>query len=123
MKKLKSLIALVIFIIGGSIYVSNEYLDIDLLEYFNPDTEEPVIDISTVRTTITIDGIFDISDVTCEDNSDTDCTVEVIGSIDTSVLGSIGVFVINATISCTGGVCGTVNAYARYGKEKNNIYG
>jgi len=30
------------------------------LEYIIPDTTEPVIDISSIRTTITLDGLFDI---------------------------------------------------------------
>lgn len=88
MKNLKSIIALLVFLIGGTIYVSQTYLDIDLLGYINPDVEEPVIDVSKIRTTITLDGVFDTSNITCEDNKDSECEIEIIGSIDTSVLGT-----------------------------------
>lgn len=42
MKKIKRLIALIVIIIGESIYASNEFLDINLIGYFNPDTQEPL---------------------------------------------------------------------------------
>lgn len=88
MKNIKSIIALIVIIISGGVYVSETYLDIDLLGYISPDTVEPIIDVSSIRTTITLDGVFDTSGITCEDNRDDVCEVEIIGSINTGVLGS-----------------------------------
>jgi endonuclease I len=88
MKNIKSLVALLVIIIGGTIYVSETYLDIDLVGYIIPDTKEPILDTSSIRTTVTLDGLFDTSKVTCEDNKDDSCDVEVIGIVDTSIVGS-----------------------------------
>ena len=88
MKKVKGILALLAIVLGGTFYVSETYLDIDLLEYIIPDKSEPVIDITSIRTTITLDGLFDISSVTCEDNKDDTCEIEVVGSVNTSILGS-----------------------------------
>jgi endonuclease I len=88
MKNVKKLIALLIVILGGTFYVSETYLDIDLLAYIIPDTSEPIIDTTSIKSTITLDGLFDISGVTCDDNKDDTCTIEVIGSVNTSILGS-----------------------------------
>jgi len=46
MKNIKSLVALLVIIIGGTIYVSETYLDIDLVGYIIPDTKEPILDTS-----------------------------------------------------------------------------
>ena len=88
MKNIKSIIAIISIVLGGGLFLSQTYLDIDLLSFINQDSEEPIIDISSIRTTITLDGSFNTSDVTCEDNFDDTCDVEVIGSVDTSVLGT-----------------------------------
>jgi len=88
MKSTKSIIALIVIIISGIIYVSETYLDIDLMGYINPDTDNPILDISSIRTTITLDSPFDTSKVTCSDNKDDSCEVEIIGTIDTSIVGS-----------------------------------
>lgn len=88
MKNIKSIVALLVIILGGAFYVSETYLDLDLIGYIIPDTEEPVLDISSIRTKVTLDGVFDTSKVTCEDNKDDSCEVEIIGSIDTSTVGS-----------------------------------
>ncbi len=87
MKKLRNIIAILIAVIGGAIYVSQTYLGIDLIGLVIPDTTAPEIDLSTLRTSVTLDGIYDSSSVTCDDNRDLSCDVEVIGSIDTSTLG------------------------------------
>ncbi|RLA76213.1 MAG: hypothetical protein DRG78_19410, partial [Epsilonproteobacteria bacterium] len=47
MKKIKSIIVIFSIILGGSFYISETYLDIDLLSYTNTDTEEPILDTST----------------------------------------------------------------------------
>jgi endonuclease I len=88
MKKVKGILALLAIVLGGTFYATETYLDIDLLEYIIPDTSEPVIDITSIRTTVTLDGLFDTSEVTCDDNKDDTCDIEVIGSVNTSVLGS-----------------------------------
>jgi endonuclease I len=88
MKNMKSIIAILIIIIGGAFYVSENYLDIDLQGYIVPDKQAPVLNISSIRTTVTLDAVFDTSKVTCEDNKDETCEVEIIGSIDTSSVGS-----------------------------------
>ncbi len=87
MKKAKKLIGLLIVLIAGIGYLSQTYLDIDLISYIIPDTTEPTIDVSTIRTTVTLDGNFDTSGVTCDDNRDSECEVLVVGNIDTSTLG------------------------------------
>lgn len=87
MKKIRNMIAIIVLVLGGLVYVTQTYLDIDLLEYVNPDKEAPTIDISSVRTTITLDGIFDTSGVECKDNKDDACVVVIVGSINTGILG------------------------------------
>ena len=47
MKKAKRLIGLLIVIIGAVFYLSQTYLEIDLLSYIIPDTTEPTIDVSS----------------------------------------------------------------------------
>ena len=88
MKRIKSIVALIVIVIGGTFYVADTYLDIDLMDYIIPDSKEPILDISSIRTTITLNGVFDTSGVTCEDNKDDSCEVIVIGSIDTTIVGS-----------------------------------
>ena len=85
MKNLRKIIIAVIAILSGAIYVSQTYLEIDLIGLFLPDTVKPEIDISALRTTITVGGVFDYSSVSCDDNRDLTCDVEVVGSIDTSI--------------------------------------
>ena len=50
------------------------------------DTTSPVIDVSELRTTVTLDGSFDFTSSFCADNRDLTCTVEVVTVLDTSVL-------------------------------------
>jgi hypothetical protein len=71
-----------VFVLSGCGLIES-YLDTTF-----SDTEKPEIDTNSIRTTITLDGIFDTSKVTCEDNMDDSCEVEIIGSIDTSTVGS-----------------------------------
>ena len=88
MKKARKYIGLLVVIIGAAIYLSQTYLNIDLISYVIPDTTQPIIDVSMIRTTVTLDGAFDISGVTCDDNRDLECEVEVFGNIDTTTLGN-----------------------------------
>jgi len=88
MKKTKKYIGFIVVIIAAIIFVSQTYFGIDLIGFVLPDTTKPIIDVSSVRTTITLDGIFDTSNVTCDDNRDLECTVTVIGNIDTNTLGT-----------------------------------
>jgi len=87
MKKGKSVIAVVIVLIGAVFYVSQTILGIDLLGFLIADETAPVIDTSSLRTSITVDGEYDTSGVTCDDNRDIECTVTIIGSIDTGTPG------------------------------------
>jgi len=87
MKKARIYIAIIIALIAGSTYVAQTVFEIDLLGFIIKDTEKPAVDVSSIRTTVTVDGIFNTSDVSCKDNRDLECEVEVIGSINTSTLG------------------------------------
>jgi len=88
MSKAKYYIGIGIVVIGAVIYGAQMLFNIDLVALIIPDKEEPTIDVSSVKTTVTLDGDFNISDVTCEDNYDDDCEVVVTGTIDTSSLGT-----------------------------------
>ena len=85
---MKYYVGIIVVVIGAIIYGAQTFLNIDIIALIIPDTEKPTIDISSVRTTVTLDGNFDISEVTCEDNYDDECEVVVSGSIDTSQLGT-----------------------------------
>lgn len=87
MKKARKYIGLLVIIVGALIYGAQEYLDIDLIGYVIPDTAKPTLDVSSIRTSVTLDGTYDSSLATCEDNRDSSCQVVVLGNIDTSVLG------------------------------------
>ena len=54
MKQLKYYIGILVIIIGGIIYFSNQFLGIDLIEMINPDTTAPEIDTSAVRNSIPV---------------------------------------------------------------------
>jgi len=86
MKKIRNIIALLIALAAGSVYAADAYLDIDLIGMVIPDTTKPVIDASSVKTSVTLNGEVDLSGITCEDNRDSDCVVTVLGTIDTSLL-------------------------------------
>ena len=88
MKNARKYVAIGVIVIGAIIYGAQTFLNIDLVALVFPDTEKPTIDVSSVRTTIQLNSEFDISGVTCEDNYDDECVVEVNGSIDTTSLGT-----------------------------------
>lgn len=88
MKNLKLYIGIAVVVVGAIIYGAQMLFDIDLVALVIPDKEKPTIDVSSIKTTITLDGDFDLSDVTCEDNYDKVCEVVVTGTIDTSSLGT-----------------------------------
>jgi endonuclease I len=96
MKKLKYYVGIVVAIAVGVLYVSQSMFGIDLLGTVIPDTEAPVIDLSTLRETITIGMEYDTSNVTCTDNRDFDCEVEFGNVIDTSSEG-VQTLIITAT--------------------------
>lgn len=92
MKKSRNLIGILVVIIGAVLYGSETYLDIDLLGLLFPeeevvDTTGPVIDISTLRTSVTVDGTYDTSGVTCTDDVDEQCEIVVVSTVDTATLG------------------------------------
>ncbi len=87
MSKLKYYIGIAVVFIGAIFYVSNEFLGIDLMEKINPDITAPVIDASSVRNSVQLDGTVDLTGITCEDNKDDNCKVVIVGTIDTSSLG------------------------------------
>ena len=87
MKKVRNGIGLVVAIIAAAIYLSQTYLDIDLIGMVIPDTEAPVIDISGLKTAVSEDGVYDTSPISCTDNRDVTCEYEIFGEIDTSIIG------------------------------------
>lgn len=88
MKKLKYTIGIVGVIIAAIFYLSSQFLGIDLMEIIIPDETAPVIDTSAVRSSIQLDGVIDLSLITCSDNRDETCDVEITGTIDTSNIGT-----------------------------------
>ncbi len=84
MKNIRKYLVIGIAVLTAAIYVSQTYLNLDLIGLIIPDTENPEIDTSSLRTTVTIDGVIDFSSVSCDDNRDTTCEVVIIGNIDTS---------------------------------------
>jgi endonuclease I len=100
MKQLKYYIGLFVLIAGAAAYVSETMLGIDLMELIFPETvtpiddetpvvdeEAPLIDITGIRTTLSQNESYVLDDIPCTDNIDTECTVIVVGVLDTSVLG------------------------------------
>lgn len=94
MKNVSKTIGVLIVILGAVIYGSQMFLGIDLISFVIPDTEAPVIDVTGLRTSVTVDGTYDTSGVTCEDNRDITCEVTIVGSIDTSILGEQSITII-----------------------------
>lgn len=88
MKNLKYYVGVAVVVIGAIVYGAQLLFDIDLVALVIPDKEKPTIDVSSVRTSVSLNTEFDISGVTCEDNYDDVCEVVVSGSIDTSSLGT-----------------------------------
>ena len=91
MRKIRNIIGIIILIAGAIIYVAQTYLEIDLIGLFVPDTEKPVIDLTTVRTTISLGENFGTGEVTCDDNRDYECEVIVLGEVDTDTLGTYSI--------------------------------
>ncbi|MFW5842228.1 MAG: endonuclease I family protein [Bacillota bacterium] len=87
MKKLRLYGAVLVIILGG-LYVGMQYVfQMNLLTMFViDDTEAPVIDVSGLPSKALLNGdyAYDISDVTCNDDYDLFCEVEISGDIDTS---------------------------------------
>ena len=94
MKKTRTIIGVIVVIIAAGIYLAENYLGITII----PDTSAPTINVDNLQTRIQLDDPFDPSVVTCSDNKDDTCTVDVIGSIDTSALGE-QVIIFSATDS------------------------
>jgi endonuclease I len=88
MKKARNYVGIAIILIGAVIYGSRILFGIDLVLLVVPDNTKPEINTTELRTSVTLNGSFDPSVVTCTDNYDNDCEVEISGSIDTSSVGS-----------------------------------
>lgn len=58
-----------------------------MLGFIIPDTEAPTIDVSSLPETVTLNGTYDLSGITCDDNRDFDCEFVIEGTIDTTTLG------------------------------------
>jgi endonuclease I len=99
MKNLSKTVGIIIVIIGAIFYGAQTFLDIDLLSFVIPDTEAPVIDVSNLRTSVTVDGTYDTSGVSCEDNRDITCEVTIVGSIDTSTIGEQTITIIASDLA------------------------
>jgi len=86
-KKLKPIIVFVVAIIGIFLFVDS-YFELGVLNSIMQvsDTEAPQINTDNLQTQILLDSDY-VIDVTCEDNIDDVCTVEIIGTLDTSTLG------------------------------------
>jgi endonuclease I len=87
MKKIRNGIGLLVMIIAALIYVSQTYLDIDLVGLVIPDTEAPIIDTTELKEVVSQDGVYDTSGISCTDNRDVTCEYEIFGEIDTSIIG------------------------------------
>lgn len=87
MKNLSKTVGVLIAILGAVYYGSQMFLGIDLLSFVIPDTEAPVIDVTSLSTNIYQNETYDITGVTCEDNRDITCDVTIVGSIDTTIPG------------------------------------
>jgi len=88
MKKVKYSFSTLIVLVIAAVFGSNYFLDVDILSMVLGDTKAPIIDISSISTSVKLDDPFSLTSLTCEDNVDENCVVEVIGSVDTTIKGT-----------------------------------
>ena len=88
MKKVKYSFSTLIVLVIAALFGSNYFLDVDILSMVLGDTKAPIIDISSISTSVKLDDPFSLTSLTCEDNVDENCVVEVIGSVDTTIKGT-----------------------------------
>ena len=86
-KKLRPIIVIIVAIIG-IFYFVDTYFELGIVNSVMQatDTEAPVINTEGLQIQILLDSEYELA-VTCTDNLDETCTVAVIGTFDTSVLG------------------------------------
>lgn len=89
MKKIRYYGGLVVIILGAIVWGSSTFLGIDLFALISPDEEKPVIDVSSIPTTVYQGQDIILSAVECTDNYDETCIVDKPTDIDTSSVGSI----------------------------------
>ena len=87
MRKIKYYLGVAIVVIGVIFFMSEQLFGIDLYLIVVGDNVAPEIDTTTLLSSAQLDGEYDLTNVSCTDNYDDECTVEITGSIDTSTLG------------------------------------
>lgn len=90
MKKSRTAIALIVLVVAGLIFGSEYFFDINLItKYFINDTTAPEITIGNIPSKVVIDTPFtlDEDEITCKDDHDRFCEVEIDGSVNSSILG------------------------------------
>ncbi|PAT01372.1 hypothetical protein CI105_07275 [Candidatus Izimaplasma bacterium ZiA1] len=91
MKRVKYSFSTLIVLIIAAVFGSNYFLDVDILSMVLGDTKAPIIDTSTIATKVRLDDPFTFDTLTCSDNVDTSCIVDVIGTVDTTITGTYNV--------------------------------
>lgn len=87
MKRVKYSFSTLIVLIIAAVFGSDYFLDVDILSMVLGDTKAPIIDTSTIATKVRLDDPFTFDTLTCSDNVDTSCIVDVIGTVDTTITG------------------------------------
>ena len=101
MKKSKTVLPLLILIIAGVIFGSEYFFGVNLItKYLVNDTNAPEITVGDIPSKLVIDTPFTLNEdeISCQDDHDRFCEVEIEGSVNTGVLGEY-VIIISATDS------------------------
>lgn len=99
MKKSRSILSLIVILVAGLIFGSEYIFGVNLVtKYLVNDTVAPTITVGDLPSKV-VKGtpfIYDQDEITCEDDQDRFCEVEIKGSVDTETLGEY-TLVISAT--------------------------
>ena len=96
MKKTRNLIGLIVLLVVGLVIGAEYLFGINLLtEFFIDDTNPPEIHIGNLPSKVVVDTPFTLNEeeISCEDDYDRFCRVDIQGSVDTSVVGEYTILV------------------------------
>ena len=94
MKKTRNSLGLIVLLVVGIVFGAEYFFGFNILtEYFIDDTNPPEITIGDLPSKLVVDTPFtlDKEEITCEDDYDRFCEVEIDGYVDTSVIGEYSI--------------------------------
>lgn len=84
----KKTLSAIVTIIIALVFGADAFFEIGLLELIqSKDDVAPVIDDSQFNANIQLGTDYDITDITCTDNFDETCTIQILVDVDTSIVG------------------------------------